>query len=227
MNSLQISVLWLIGASMLGFGVSAVFSGWLKLSRQLFLIPYVALSSLVLFVFLYKNPIANKEFWLHNWYWGLIASIIAGAFLIKNVFSQPSSQNKKGILLYVDLIWFGLAYGIIDGLLLNVMPVVAVLNIFSETNLMENIPGQILIGISTLLTSLFVTLLYHLGYPEFRNKSILFVLLGNTIITLTFILSGNPLAAVLTHTIMHVAAVFRGPETTIQLPPHNSEQIRN
>ena len=100
------------------------------------------------------------------------------------------------------------------------MPVVAVMNILSEKNLMGNIAGQILVGLFALLASLVVTLFYHLGYHEFRNKSVLFVLLGNTIITLTFILSGNPLAAVLTHTIMHVAAVFRGPETTIQLPPH-------
>jgi hypothetical protein len=220
MNLVQISIIWLIGASLIGFGMSAIFSGWLKLSRRLFLIPYIAISGLVLFLFLYNNPIVNIEFCLHNWFWALFVSIIAGAFLVKNVISQPYSQTVKGLPFYVDIIWFGIAYGIIDGLLLNVMPVVAVFNIFSENNFLGNIPGQILIGVIALLASLFVTLFYHLGYPEFRNKSVLFVLLGNTIITMTFILSGNPLAAVLTHTIMHVAAVFRGPETTIQLPPH-------
>jgi len=220
MNIIQTSILWLIGASLIGFGMSAIFSGLLKLSRRLFLIPYIAISGLVLFLFLYNNPIANIEFWLHNWFWGLFASIIAGAFLVKNVISQPYSQTVKGLPFYVDIIWFGIAYGIIDGLLLNVMPVVIVLNIFSEYYFFGNLSGQILIGVIALVASLLVTLFYHLGYPEFRNKSVLFVLLGNTIITLTFILSGNPLAAVLTHMIMHVAAVFRGPETTIQLPPH-------
>lgn len=220
MNSEQISILWIIGASLIGFGISAIFSGWLKLSRRLFLIPYFVVSGLVLFLFLHKNPIVNIEFWLHNWYWGLVASILAGAFLVKNVLSQPNSQTAKGLPFYGDMIWFGFTYGIIDGLFLNVMPVVAVMNIFSEKNLLGNIPGQVLVGLFALLASLVVTLFYHLGYPEFRNKSVLLVLLGNTIITLTFIVSGNPLAAVLTHTIMHVAAVFRGPETTIQLPPH-------
>ena len=220
MNLVQISILWLIGASLIGFGTSAIFSGWLKLTRRLFLIPYIAISGLVLFLFLYNNQIVNIEFWLHNWYWGLFASIIAGAILVRNVITQPYSQTVKGLPFYVDIIWFGIAYGIIDGLLLNVMPVVAVLNIFSEMSLMGNISGQILVGLMALMASLVVTLFYHLGYPEFRNKSVLFVLLGNTIITMTFILSGNPLAAVLTHKIMHVAAVFRGPETTIQLPPH-------
>ncbi|MDD3628082.1 MAG: hypothetical protein PHV06_12280 [bacterium] len=220
MNLVLISILWLIGASLIGFGISVIFSGWLKLSRRLFLIPYIAVSVLVLFLFLNKNPIVSKEFWLHNWYWGLIASIVAGTFLVKNVLSQPYSQTEKGMSVFFDMIWFGLAYGIIDGLFLNVLPVVAVLNIFSENNISEYVPGQILIGFMALMASLFVTFFYHLGYPEFRNKSVILVLLGNTIITLTFIVSGNPLAAVLTHTIMHVAAVFRGPETTIQLPPH-------
>jgi len=220
MNLVQISILWLIGACLVGFGISAIFSGWLKLSRRLFLIPYISISGLVLFLFLYNNPIVNKEFWLHNWIWGLVASVIAGAFLVKNVFSQTYSQTVKGLPFYVDMVWFGIAYGIIDGLLLNVMPVVAVLNIFFELGLSGNISGQILFGVFALAASLVVTLFYHLGYPEFRNKSVLFVLLGNTIITMTFILSGNPLAAVLTHMVMHVAAVIRGPETTIQLPPH-------
>ncbi|HPM01585.1 MAG TPA: hypothetical protein PK816_05445 [Candidatus Cloacimonadota bacterium] len=220
MNLVQISILWLIGASVIGFGMSAIFSGWLKLSRRIFLIPYIAASGLVLFLFLNNNPIVSNEFWFHNWDWGLAASIIAGAFLIKNVLSQPYSRTEKGMSLYLDLVWFGLAYGIIDGLFLNVLPVVAVLNIFSDSNLSGNIPGQILIGFLALMASLIVTLFYHLGYPEFRNKSVILVLLGNTIITLTFIISGNPLSAVLTHTVMHMAAVFRGPETTIQLPPH-------
>jgi hypothetical protein len=38
--------------------------------------------------------------------------------------------------------------------------------------------------------------------------------------TLAFLLSGNPLGALISHPAMHVAAVLRGPETTIQLPPH-------
>lgn len=220
MNLVQISILWLIGVSLIGFGISAVFSGWLRLSRRLFLMPYIAVSILVLFLFFYKNPLVNTDFWFHNWYWGLVAVILAGAFLVKNVLSQPYSQTSKGLPLYFDMIWFGFTYGIIDGLLLNVMPVIAIMNIFSEGKLLGNIQGQILFGVLALAASLVVTLFYHLGYTEFRNKSVLLVLLGNTIITLTFILSGNPLAAILTHTIMHVAAVFRGPETTIQLPPH-------
>jgi hypothetical protein len=58
------------------------------------------------------------------------------------------------------------------------------------------------------------------GYPEFRNKSVTRALVGNSVITLAFILSGNPLGSIIGHAVMHVAAVLQGAETTAQLPPH-------
>jgi hypothetical protein len=69
------------------------------------------------------------------------------------------------------------------------------------------------------LTS-FPLLIYHLGYPEFRNRKVMLVLVGNALITLAFLVSTNPLGAMLSHVAMHCAALFRGPETTLQLPPH-------
>jgi lipopolysaccharide export LptBFGC system permease protein LptF len=74
-----------------------------------------------------------------------------------------------------------------------------------------------------LLASLLVTLAYHLGYAEFRNKRIGLVLLGNGVITLAYLISASSLAALIAHTAMHIAAVHQGPETTIQLPPHEAQ----
>jgi hypothetical protein len=71
-----------------------------------------------------------------------------------------------------------------------------------------------------LAASLLVTLAYHLGYPEFRSRKVGLVLVGNALITLAYLLSANPLGALISHTVMHLAAVIQGPETTIQLPPH-------
>ena len=45
-------------------------------------------------------------------------------------------------------------------------------------------------------------------------------MLSYLLITLAFLLSGNPLGSLISHTTMHLAAVLQGPETTIQLPPH-------
>jgi hypothetical protein len=112
-------------------------------------------------------------------------------------------------------------------LLLNVMPVVAVWTGFSEVGWAAVWPGKIAIGALALLASLLITLLYHLGYPEFRNRKVALVLVGNTLITLAYLVSTNPLGAVVSHVTMHVAAVFRGPETVLQLPPHYPEIRRD
>ena len=149
-------------------------------------------------------------------HWGLLCGTLATAFLVLNVLSQPASARSAGAALLLDVAWVGVGYGIMDALLLNVMPVVAVWGVFSGAGWQ----GKLAIGALALLASLLVTLLYHLGYGEFRNRKVLLVLVGNAVITLAFLASGNPLAAIVSHAAMHVAAVFRGPETMLQLPPH-------
>ena len=38
--------------------------------------------------------------------------------------------------------------------------------------------------------------------------------------TLGYLVTNNPLAAVVSHIVMHIAAVLRGPASVVQLPPH-------
>jgi ammonia channel protein AmtB len=73
---------------------------------------------------------------------------------------------------------------------------------------------------AALAGSLVVTAAYHLGYTEFQGVALLPVLLGNAIITVTYLFSGSPLSPIITHVVMHVATVLHGMESTVQLPPH-------
>jgi hypothetical protein len=54
-----------------------------------------------------SNNLNVKELILHNWYWGLLGAAFASAFVIKNVFSQPSSQRNTGVALLSDILWSG------------------------------------------------------------------------------------------------------------------------
>jgi len=83
---------------------------------------------------------------------------------------------------------------------------------------------RITIRVIALLASLYITALYHLGYPEFRRKEVLMTLLGNGIFTLAYLISLNPISAKAAHVGMHVAAVSKGKEKTIQLPPHYPDE---
>jgi hypothetical protein len=155
-----------------------------------------------------------------NWIWGLVAGALVSVFLVSNVRSQPASRQTTGGELVFDLLWLGLAYGITDAFFLNVMPVLAVWIGFSQSGSSGSLLAKVVAGILALLASLFVALTYHLGYREYRNRSVVLVLFGNSVITLAYLLSGSPLGALLSHTLMHIAATLQGPETTLQLPPH-------
>jgi hypothetical protein len=220
-NNIWSPILWVTGASLLGFSISILFSNWLKLSRRVFLIPYVGLSSAFLFWFFRTNEIDVFAFLGENWIWGIVAGVVVSIFLVNNVRSQPASRQTTGGELVFDIAWLGLAYGLIDALFLNVMPVLAIWNGFSQVGWAGSWLGKISIGILALLASLLVTLAYHAGYSEFRNRRMGLVLVGNALITLAYLLSTNPIGALLSHAAMHVAATIQGPETTLQLPPHN------
>jgi hypothetical protein len=219
-NELLISFFWVIGAGILGLVIASLFSSKLTLSRRNYLIPYISISLIFIILYFWLTPINIFSLIIENWIWGIVAGVIIGAFLVFNVFSQPNSREAEGIGLLFDLAWLGVIYGLVDALLLNVLPVIAIWIGFSSIGWTASIGGVVLVSIFGLLASLVVTILYHIGYKEFRGPKLKYVLIGNTLITLAFIIPANPLGAIISHVVMHIAAAYRGPETTVQLPPH-------
>ena len=218
-------LIWVLAATLLGFALTAVFSGWMQLSRRIFLVLYLVSTGAFLFAFARWSRVDLGSLITQNWTWGVVAGVIAAALLVINVRSQADSQQLTGGALFFDLTWLGLVYGLVDALFLNVMPVLATWEAFSQLGWTESWISVIAASVLALLASLLVTAGYHLGYPEFRNSTLGLVLMGNSLITLAYILPGNPLGAMISHAVMHIAAVNQGPETTIQLPPHYSRPI--
>jgi membrane protease YdiL (CAAX protease family) len=81
-------------------------------------------------------------------------------------------------------------------------------------------PGKIAAGGLALLASAVVTAVYHLGYPEFRGPQVMLPVFGVSVMSLAYVITRNPLSAVLSHVAMHVAAVLYGLHSVVQLPPH-------
>jgi hypothetical protein len=87
-------------------------------------------------------------------------------------------------------------------------------------NWTSNWPGKILVGALALVVSIAVTVAYHLGYAEYRGGGVMGPVIGNTAMSLGYLLANNPFAAIVSHIAMHVAGVLHGPASVIQLPPH-------
>jgi hypothetical protein len=131
----------------------------------------------------------------------------------------PVSARPEGAALIASLVWVGIAYGLLDALLLNILPVTLARGVASAGH--GPWVKTVAQGLVALLISAGVTLLYHLGYSEFRGWSILAPVFGNVLITATFIVSGSPLAPLVTHVAMHIGVVLHGMETVPQRPPHD------
>jgi hypothetical protein len=67
---------------------------------------------------------------------------------------------------------------------------------------------------------LLVTAAYHLGYVEFRDGDVGSPLFGGSLTILGYLITANPLTAVLTHIVLHVVSVWHGIDSTVTLPPH-------
>ena len=221
MNALWFAHLgWVIAAGLLGFMISLTFSAWLRLSRNVFLVPYIGITSLFLYAYVRWSELFIPELLLRNWVWGLVGAALLALFTIKNILSQPVSPRAKGASLLLDLLWSGVAYGLTDALLLSVLPVFATWQAFTLLDWTTSLPGKILVGVIAMLASILVTVAYHFGYSEYRGNGIRGPVIGNTAMTIGYLLTNNPLAAILSHIAMHIAGVLRGPAAVMQLPPH-------
>jgi hypothetical protein len=213
-------LLWVLAAAILGFVIAALFAGQLHLARSLYLVVYVVSVSAFLYGYIRWSGIEVGHLLRYHWQWGLVAAVPVGAFLVVNVWSQPASPPPQGLELMFDLLWLGVVYGTVDALLLNVFPVLATWQALSMLGWTKHWYGKVLVGIVALAASMLVTAAYHLGYPEFQGPHWNAPLIGNGIMSLSYLLTMNPLSAVLSHIAMHIAAVLHGISTTLQLPPH-------
>jgi hypothetical protein len=211
-------VLWTLAAGVLGLLISAIFAGVFRFRRSVFLVPYVLLVGFFLYNYLHWAHLNVGELIIRNWLWGVIAAIVAGIFMVRNVLSQPSSPRSQALKLFFELLWFGVIYGALDALLLSVFPVLITWQSFPDLG--NTIPGKIGLSLLALVASEFITIAYHVGYPEFRNSSLVLPAIGNGIFTLAYVLSMNPISSVGSHVAMHIATVWRGTAKTVQLPPH-------
>jgi len=211
---------WIAAAALFGFAISFIFAGILRLPRNLYLIPYIGFAGIFLYAFVRWGGISLGEMIRKHWIWGVIGAALLALFTVKNILSQPASPRADGFSLAFDLLWSGVIYGLMDALLLSILPVLATWQAFTLLHWTANWPGKILVGALAVCASLLVTVAYHLGYPEYRGAGLFGPALGNTAMTLGYLITNNPLAAILSHIAMHIAGVLHGPASVIQLPPH-------
>jgi hypothetical protein len=209
---------WLATIIATAFGVALVFSDLLLWPRSLYLLPYVLIVGGLSFMYLRRVGFTLRDL-THNWPAGIAVAAAASYFVIGSLDRFPISARPEGVALAVSLAWVGVIYGLVDALPLNVLPVLLARDLVTLDNRAPWLNGTVR-GLVALAISSGGALVYHLGYSEYRGAGMIAPVLGNALITATFVVSGSPLAPLVTHVAMHIAAVLHGMETVPQLPPH-------
>jgi hypothetical protein len=213
-------LLWILVAGGVGFAVTAIGSTWLRLPRPTLLVPYTVAVGALFGGYLSWSGLDLTALLAQNLVWGLVGAAVLGFILVRNVLSQPGSVRAGGLALAFEIIWLGVVYGAADGLLLSALPLLATWQACAALGLTGTLIGDVLVGVLAIVASMYMTAAYHAGYAEFRGPRMTTALFGNSVISLGYLLTANPLASVLSHAVMHVAAVLRGPSSVVQLPPH-------
>jgi hypothetical protein len=169
-------------------------------------------------LYIRKTKLNVKEWFSKRMAWSVLLGLIFGALMVQNVLSRPETERFTGAYLVWLVIWRGLIYGGMDGLLLSSFPWIVTWRAFDVGK--KPLGKKIAFGFLAWLFILVVTTAYHLGYSDFRSRKIIQPNIGNTIISVPTLVSANPIGSPITHAIMHTTAVIHSPKTELFLPPH-------
>jgi len=212
---------WLAGGFVLAFAVPFVFTDVLDLNRDVFYGLY-ALAVAALFALWsrstrYDLMAACKRRWPVALGLGLLG---AGVLAMTVLRTEEATARPDGLELVAAVAWRGIVYGVTDGLLLSVFPILAVFAALADTRLARRLSGMIAIGAVALVASLAMTAVYHVGYTDFRSDKVTKPLTGDVIWSVPTLVTLNPIGAPIAHAGLHTSAVLHSYETDVFLPPH-------
>ncbi len=207
------SVLWLIGIAVASFLVSWVLTDRIGLRRGVYVgaLPFVT-GAFTAGWMAWSG--AGTAFWTNHRIWGLVGAVVTGAFLSFGVSRAPATASQDRRMGAGEFLWDGVVYGAAEGLLLSVLPVAVTWQAFASSGWTVGWRG-ILAGLASLAASAVVIVVHHLGYPEFRSSRIGFPVMGCSVLSVGYLFTGSPIAAMGGHFILHVAMMLRG----VELPP--------
>jgi hypothetical protein len=212
---------WLAGGLVVGFVVPFIFADVLRLPRDVYYGIYAA-AGLGFFVLWARATGQRFEVMLcRRWRLAVVLGVIFGLVLgFVVVRTEPATGGPEGLALAWAVLWRGVVYGAVDGLLLSVFPILAVFAAAEGSTLRRRKSGTVAVGAAALFASLVMTFVYHLGYSDFRSPKLLRPVAADIVWSVPTLVTLNPIGTPITHAAMHVSAVLHSYDTDVFLPPH-------
>ena len=208
---------WFGAAAVVGFGVPYLASSVLDLQHDLYLALYFAAVLSLCAAYVHSTGLDVRATLTRHWKLGTLLGVVFGAALVRNVLSEDATPRPDGAYFVFELIWRGGVYGLVDALLLTVLPCLVVYR--SLGGRLATWRRRAAYFAASLALVMSLTAVYHLGYSQYRDEGVGAPETGNTIISLPMLLSTNPIGSLMDHAAMHVSAVAHEYETEVRLPP--------
>jgi hypothetical protein len=208
---------WLSAIGAAGFLVAWGLTSRLGVRRTPYIAALALLTGGLTWGYLAWSETGLASFATNRWGWGLVGAVVAGVLLARLSRHQPRGPRSQGRRLVAALAWEGVVYGITEGLLLSVLPVLVTWQAFAAHGWTSGTGRSLVAGIAAMGASLAVIVIHHLGYRGFHSRAALApVMVGCGLLSLAYLLTASPLAAVGGHILLHTALNLRGTE----LPPY-------
>jgi hypothetical protein len=201
------------------FLVTWIVTDLLHVSRT----PYVAILTAVVAglsaIYLGWSGASLAGLLTHEWGWAVVAGLAAAGIvglMLRRVPSPPQPERRSSA---GQFIWEGIVYGTAEALLLATLPVLAAWRIVDDLGWTESSIGKTAAGTVAVAAALVVIGVHHLGYREFRGRAarrmLTMTILSCGLQALAFLVTGNVLAPIVAHIVLHWQLILRG----LEMPP--------
>jgi hypothetical protein len=210
---------WIMASAMVAFTWSYVFTDLLDIPAPLYHGLYFAVVAGLVLLYVRTTRADIHALLRRRLARAVVFGIVVGLVLVRRVLQDPPSAGASGAWYAWDLVWRGVLYGVVDGVLLSAFPWLVVWRAFDgeSASLVDRVKLHAVVVVSVVL----MTSVSHAGYPEFRGDKLVQANVRSIIASLPTMVSGNPIASPIAHVILHVAAVTHSPTSDLFLPPHD------
>ena len=212
---------WFGAVALLAFLLPFLLTSAWRLPHDAYYLIYFAATLAALGLYVRRSGIDLRALLRSRWRASLLLGAAASAFVVWSVLARvEATPRPAGWYLAFEVAWRGVAYGVVDALLLSAFPALVAWGLMRGR--IGGLPRRLAYAALTLALVTAITVVYHVGYEDFRNRDVAGPVLGNAVISAPVIATANPLGSVVAHAAMHVAAVAHAYESKDRLPPQVS-----